>query len=147
MIEFFVPGKAKSTQSGSVMKFGGRLVPVRRGPEWTAFCKLVAMQHRPPKPLEDFLAMTAILFVAPLKNRKKMGPFPRGGPDIENALKGPLDAWEDVLYRNDKQVVIQVKAKVWAPEGQEPGLYIALEPADPALYTALSARTSLQRSS
>jgi len=50
-LSFFVPGRPKSTQTGSVITVNGRSFPVRRGTSWSAVCGLVARQYAPRAPL------------------------------------------------------------------------------------------------
>jgi Holliday junction resolvase RusA-like endonuclease len=71
--------------------------------------------------------MGVAILVKPIKDRRKMGAFPTSGADALNVLKGPMDAWNGVLYIDDRQVVrFHRLEKIWAPAGFEPGLYIEL---------------------
>ena len=129
VIRFCVPGAVRSTQSGSVIRPGGgkRAMPLRRNPQWTQACKLAAMAVRPPKPLTGYLSMGIAILVKPIQDRKRMGAFPTSGVDALNALKGPLDIWQGVLYRDDRQVIrFHRLEKIWAPAGVEDGLYVEL---------------------
>lgn len=101
-LDFFVPGRPKSTQTGSVVRAGGRLIPIRRGTAWSAVCGLVARQYAPPTPLAGPLAV-AIRFQLPAPKKRRALPTTR--PDIENLVKGLLDSWNGVLWADDSQIV------------------------------------------
>jgi Holliday junction resolvase RusA-like endonuclease len=132
-IRFFIEGEPRSTQTGSVVRPGGKYAtPLRMNPRWIAWAKLKAqeaMRELGCKPLEGFVSLGFALLMPRLKNMKKAGPYPKGGPDLDNALKGLQDAWQGVLYVKDKQIVrYHQLEKVWAMEGQEPGVSVSLYP-------------------
>lgn len=125
-IAFWIPGLPRSTQTGTVIRAGGRAIPLRRGTAWSAVCGLIAAQHRPEALLTGPLAVTLeFCFPPPKKTRH---PFPTRG-DVGNLAKGPLDAFQGVLYLNDAQIVSQLIKKRWADE-RGPGLAVAVMTAE-----------------
>ena len=121
-IAFFVPGLPRSTQTGTVVRVGHRSVPLRRGSAWSTYAGLVAMQHRPPMPLEGPLSVDLlILFPRPKSAKPRHIP---GRVDVENAAKGLLDAFQGVLYMNDRQICDLVLRKRYA---QQPGVRVEVQ--------------------
>lgn len=121
-ISFWIPGLPRSTQTGTVIRAGGRAIPLRRGTAWSAVCGLIAAQHRPDKLLTGPLEVTLeFLFPRP-KRTKQAVPMTR---DVENLSKGPLDAWQGVLYVNDNQIADLHVKKRWADE-RGPGLAVTV---------------------
>jgi Holliday junction resolvase RusA-like endonuclease len=130
-VRFFIEGRARSTQTGSVMQYGGRLMPKRRNEVWIAFCRLVAMQHRPPEPLTGPLRLRLTFFVAKPSSRaalKKLSLAPMSGADADNLAKGLADAFQGVLYVDDKQAFSKEFLKLWAHDGWRPGVLVEVEP-------------------
>ncbi len=117
MISFFIPGTPRSTQTGSVVRAGGRLIPIRRGTAWSGYCGLVAEQNKPEKPLEGALTVT-LTFCR--RAPKKHGEYPTTRPDVENLAKGLLDSWNGILWRDDSQIVdLELSKRYDAREGVE----------------------------
>lgn len=123
MIEFFVPGLPRSTQTGTVVRAGGRTIPLRRGTAWSAVCGLIASQYRPDALLTGPLAVS-LTFGFPRPKRPRH-PYPMRA-DALNLAKGPLDALQGVIYLNDAQIVRNVTEKQWADE-RGPGLLVRIE--------------------
>ena len=49
----------------------------------------------------------------------------KGGADILNIIKGPMDSWQGVLFFNDDQIIAFHRLeKVYAKEGKEPGIQV-----------------------
>lgn len=116
MIEFFVPGIPRATQTGSVVRAGGRLFPVRRRTEWSAYCALIGKEHAPGEPLEGPLVVSLQFFVPRPKDKRKTEPV--GRPDLENLSKGLLDCWNGILWRDDSQVVFLGLRKSYSAAGR-----------------------------
>ncbi len=121
-IVFFVPGMPRSTQSGTVMKFGRRLMPVRRGTSWSSICGLIARQHAPRRPLDGPIAVDMLVCFPNPKSKRSRYP---GRVDVENACKGVLDALEGVIYVSDRQICDLVERKRFA---LTPGVRISVQP-------------------
>lgn len=123
MIQFFVPGVPRSTQSGTVVRARGRAIPIRRGGGWSTLCRAVAAQHRPNAPLLGPVAVT-LMFVMP-RPKRAAATYPRR-PDLGNTSKGVLDAFNGVLWVDDSQVVRLVERKSY---GTRPGVGVLVEDA------------------
>jgi Holliday junction resolvase RusA-like endonuclease len=131
VIRFFVEGRPRTTQTGSVMQYGRRLIPERRNETWIAFCRLVAMQHRPAQPLVGPLRLRLTFFVPKPTSRaalKKLALVPMGGADVDNMAKGVADAFQGVLYEDDKQAFSKEFLKLWAEDGWRAGVLVEVEP-------------------
>lgn len=111
MIRFFVPGVPRSTQTGSVVRAGGRSFPLKRNPAWITACQLVARAHAPAQPMTGPL-WVVLMFMLPRPRRSSAYPTVR--PDIDGMCKGLLDAWNGVLWVDDRQVVKLDLRKVYA---------------------------------
>ena len=111
-VAFFVSGRPRSTQTGSVIRVGGRSISLRRNTPWSAVCGLVGRQHAPVVPLTGPLAVDLLFTVKAPKSGKRR--FPTVRPDAENLVKGLLDAWNGVLYEDDSQVIDLVIRKRYA---------------------------------
>ena len=114
-LSFFVAGKPKSTQTGSIITVNGRSFPIRRGTAWSSVCGLVARQHAPAEPLTGPLAVTLTFYFSRPKGSKRTYPTVR--PDAENLAKGLLDSWNGILYADDSQVVNLHLVKRYSLEG------------------------------
>jgi Holliday junction resolvase RusA-like endonuclease len=109
---FFVPGVPRSTQTGSVIRAGHALIPTRRGGAWSKTCRDRALQTCGRRPLQGPLGVW-LMFHMP-RPKKTQHAFPLSGADLENMAKGLMDAWQGVLYDNDRQVVWLRLEKMWA---------------------------------
>lgn len=123
-VRFFVPGRPKTTQTGSVITVNGRSFPVRRGTAWSSLCGLVARQYAPPSPFAGPVSCTLMFLMPPPK--KPRSPWPVTRPDAENLCKGLLDSFNGVLWEDDSQVVELVLLKVYARDGR-PGVAVRVE--------------------
>lgn len=145
LIAFFVPGRPGSTQTGTVIFRHGRAFPVRRGKQgtgngrvgWVDWCGLAAMQHRPLVPWTELLTVR-LIFRMPvpqkvsreIKARLSCGEnlFTTAGADPGNLVKGLLDAWQGILYVDDKQIVHEETKKYLALPDQGPGVEVRITP-------------------
>ena len=123
-LSFFVPGRPRSTQTGSVITVRGRSFPVRRGTAWSSVCGLVARQYAPAQPLTGPVRCE-LMFHLP-RPKRPPSPWPTTRPDAENLCKGLLDSFNGVLWDDDSQVVELVLRKVYAREGR-PGVDVTVE--------------------
>lgn len=119
MIQFFIAGLPKSTQTGSVIRAGKRLIPIRRGTAWSSVCGLVARQYAPETPLSGPLGLR-LTFVLP-RPKKPKATTPIVRPDLENMVKGLADSWNGVLWADDSQIVELGARKIY---GLEPGVEV-----------------------
>jgi len=103
MISFFVPGVPKSTQTGTVVRAGGRTFPVRRGTSWSAVCGLMAREANRGGPFEGPVRVLLEFRLPRPKSGKRKYPTTR--PDVENLTKGLLDSWNGCLWKDDSQVI------------------------------------------
>jgi Holliday junction resolvase RusA-like endonuclease len=126
----FVAGEPKTTQTGSVVRAGGRAFPVRRHTEWSNRIALAAQHSRPPVLLAGPLAVSMAFFrLRPKARRRDRYPLTR--PDLENCAKGLLDVLQGIVYVNDAQVVELRLAKAYADpaKAEIPGVAITVAPA------------------
>lgn len=123
----WVPGEPKATQTGTVHRFGRRLVPVRRHAGWIERIALAAHASRPEALLEGPLGVV-LVFARRRPVRIPRGlPYPITRPDVGNLSKGLLDALQGIVYRDDAQIVELLERKRFA-ESAGPGVWIAVWP-------------------
>lgn len=115
-LSFFIPGRPRSTQTGSVITVNGRSFPIRRGTAWSSLCGLVARQYAPPLPLTGALRCELAFHLRAPKVRRSLWPIKR--PDVDNLCKGLLDSWNGVLWEEDSQIVALLIEKVYARDGR-----------------------------
>jgi Holliday junction resolvase RusA-like endonuclease len=144
-VAFFVPAVPRATQVGKVVQVRGpagvvlvngrprvvagktELVPIRRRPEWARTVKAVALQHRPATVIEGPLHVD-LVFQVPAPIRRNPTGVPDRKPDLENYLKGTLDALNGVIYRDDAQIVSLTARKLYTDAAHSPGVLIAVLP-------------------
>ena len=129
-ISFFVPGRPKSTQTGSTITVRGRSFPMRRGTAWSSVCGLYARQHAPAQPITGPVACF-LTFIMP-RPKKLRHRVPISRPDLENMAKGLLDSWNGVLWDDDSQVVTLLLDKLYAEDDCAPGVRVVVAPATPS---------------
>lgn len=124
---FFVPGRARSTQTGSVVRpgQGRRAVPIRMNPEWSTKAGLMARMSGPPRAAlaEPVIVSMLFLFDPPDRRRREAMPFPTKG-DLDNLAKGLLDAFQGVLYVKDQQIVRLDLGRRWCGPGEAQGVRV-----------------------
>jgi Holliday junction resolvase RusA-like endonuclease len=128
MISFFVPGRPRSTQTGSVIRVGHRAIPIRRNTAWSSVAGLVARQHAPSRPWLGPVRVS-MLFVLPRPKAKRATVAVR--PDLENLCKGLLDSWNGVLYHDDSQVVSLWLRKVYEDDRLSVGVLVNVAQGEP----------------
>ena len=104
-IDFFVAGTAKSTVTGSVVRAGNRLIPIRRHTEWAKYVKLVAAEHAPATLLEGPISLSLEFVLMRPKSVGKRRGWPIVRPDLSNLAKGFDDAMTGILWKDDAQIV------------------------------------------
>ena len=124
-VTFFVAGRPRSTQTGSVIRVQGRAIPLRRGTAWSAVCGLVARQHA-PSPLLIGPVRVVLLFVLPRPKRRKEH-YVTTRPDVENLCKGLLDSWNGVLWQDDAHVAELSLTKVYEDDRLSPGVLVTAQ--------------------
>lgn len=139
-LTFFIAGHPRSTQTGSVIRAGGRAIPIRRGTAWSAVCGLVARQHA-PAPLLLGPLRVALLFVLP-RPKRRVGHYVTTRPDVENLGKGLLDSWNGVLWEDDAGVAELALTKVYEDDRLSPGVLVT---AQELRYTTYGGRRSRAR--
>ena len=108
-----------STQTGSVWRQGSRAMVSRMNTDWSDVAKdtaTLAMRALGLNPFDGPVALLVSVVMPRLKDMRHEGPDPNGGPDLDNAVKGPKDAWQGVLYKKDSQIKKLTLEKVWASE-------------------------------
>lgn len=117
---FFIPGRPRSTQTGSIVRVRGRAFPVRRNTPWSAYCSLMARQCAPERPIEGPILYVRICFFLRRPKRPRC-PYPIGRPDVDNLAKGLTDSWNGILWYDDSQIIDLSIGKRYAdtdhPEG------------------------------
>jgi len=135
MTSLWIPGNPKATQTGSVVRVNGRSFPVRRNTDWTAYVRLVMAQAAVADgltPTEMPLSVGVVFYLPDLASGKRALPTKR--PDLDNLLKGFLDAGNGILWLDDAQIVSLTVDKRYAKHGlhQAPGVTLwwerAVEP-------------------
>ena len=124
MVSFFIPGKPRATQTGSVVRVRGRAFPIRRNTSWSSYCGLVAATHSPETPLEGPIDVSLLFWLPRPKGKKRDLPSVR--PDVENLAKGLLDQFSGILWRDDAQIVDLRLAKRYADASHPVGLEVTV---------------------
>lgn len=105
-------------------RFGqGRVYDPSRSRDFKQYVKLVASQHKPPKPLEGELHLIVNVYRSIPKSMPKYKRElikedklrPTTKPDVDNYVKSIKDGLKGVIWRDDSQVVSLVVAK-WYSE-------------------------------
>lgn len=118
-IAFFVGGIPRPSQTGTVVKAGDRLIPLRRNTTFGTLVGAIARQHAPPTPLKGPVCLTLRFYLPRPASLSKRVILPTTRPDADNLLKHLLDQLEGVLYARDSQIVELIVLKRYAaPEGR-----------------------------
>lgn len=128
-IDFFVAGTAKSTVTGSVVRAGNRLIPIRRHTEWAKYVKLVAAEHAPATLLEGPISLSLEFVLMRPKSVGKRRGWPIVRPDLSNLAKGFDDALTGILWKDDAQIVRSSYGKVY---GDRPGVQVTVSEMGPS---------------
>lgn len=57
-------------------------------------------------------------------DKKRLTSYPSRRPDIDNMAKLVMDALNGVIWEDDAQIVGLQAVKIWAQEGEEPGIIL-----------------------
>ena len=121
----FVPGGPKSTQTGSVVRAGGRAFPVRRHTELANRIALAANGAKPERFLEGPLAVRLLfLMPKPTSGQAKKRHYPTVRPDLANLEKGLMDALQGIVFADDAAICRLAMEKLY---GVVPGVMISVE--------------------
>ena len=120
VIQFFIAGIPRPTQTGSTIRVGKRSFPTYRNTEWAGYCRLAAAQMR-EKILEGPVVLELTFFLPRPKKPKCEVPITR--PDLDNLQKKLLDGFNGILWRDDSQVVESHVKKRYADQ-DGPGLLV-----------------------
>jgi Holliday junction resolvase RusA-like endonuclease len=122
----WVPGEPKAMQTGTVGRFGTRLIPIRRHTEWGSRVALTANQTRPPALFAGALTVVLEFHRTRPRSARKTITQPITRPDLENCAKGLLDALQGIVYRDDAQIVELLARKRFADDDRGPGVAITV---------------------
>jgi Holliday junction resolvase RusA-like endonuclease len=92
---------------------------------YEADVKLWASKFAPKKPLTGPLKITARFFVPRPKRPKSVRPITR--PDLDNYLKGVLDALNEMIWQDDSQIVALDAEKFYVMDDIGPRVTLLVE--------------------
>ncbi|MGD6847267.1 RusA family crossover junction endodeoxyribonuclease [Rossellomorea aquimaris] len=125
MIQFTVYGTPVAQGRPRFSSQGGfnRAYDPKKSKDFKKYVKLVAAEHRPKKLFEGPLQLFIRVYKPTLKNfsKKKLAAAESGElrpvtkPDVDNYVKGIKDACNQVLWKDDSQVV-ELLASKWYSE-------------------------------
>lgn len=121
----WVPGEPKAMQTGTVVRAGDRLIPIRRHTEWGNRVALAANTMKPSALFEGPLTVTLEFHRQRPISAKKAVTEPITRPDLGNLSKGLLDALQGIVYRDDAQIVELRERKRFAGDAG-PGVAITV---------------------
>ena len=121
----FVPGTPKATQTGSVVRAGRRLIPMRRNTGWADRVALAANTAKPARLLEGPLSLRLDFVLArPTSGKAAKRTAPTVRPDLGNLEKGLTDALQGIVFADDAAVCRLAMQKIY---GVRPGVTITVE--------------------
>ncbi len=125
MIQFTVYGTPVAQGRPRFSSQGGfaRAYDPKKSKDFKKYVKLVAAEHRPKKLFEGPLQLFIRVYKPTLKNfsKKKLAAAESGElrpvtkPDVDNYVKGIKDACNQILWKDDSQVV-ELLASKWFSE-------------------------------
>jgi Holliday junction resolvase RusA-like endonuclease len=125
MIQFTVYGTPVAQGRPRFSSQGGftRAYDPKKSKDFKKYVKLVAAENRPKKLLEGPLQLFIRVYKPTLKNfsKKKLAAAESGElrpvtkPDVDNYVKGIKDACNQILWKDDSQVV-ELLASKWYSE-------------------------------
>ncbi|MFC7783327.1 RusA family crossover junction endodeoxyribonuclease [Rossellomorea sp. GCM10028870] len=135
MIQFTVYGTPVAQGRPRFSSQGGytRAYDPKKSKDFKKYVKLVAAENRPKKLLEGPLQLFIRVYKPTLKNfsQKKLAAAESGElrpltkPDVDNYVKGIKDACNQILWKDDSQVV-ELLASKWYSE--DPRIEIMVVP-------------------
>jgi Holliday junction resolvase RusA-like endonuclease len=137
VIQFTVYGTPVAQGRPRFSSQGGftRAYDPKKSKDFKKYVKLVAAEHRPKKLFEGPLQLFIRVYKPTLKNfsKKKLAAAESGElrpvtkPDVDNYVKGIKDACNQILWKDDSQVV-ELLASKWYSE--KPRIEIMVVPID-----------------
>jgi Holliday junction resolvase RusA-like endonuclease len=125
IIQFTVYGTPVAQGRPRFSSQGGftRAYDPKKSKDFKKYVKLVAAEHRPKKPFEGPLQLFVRVFKPSLKSfsKKKLAAAESGElrpitkPDVDNYVKGIKDACNNILWKDDSQIV-ELLASKWYSE-------------------------------
>lgn len=138
MIQFTVYGEpvAQGRPRASTINGHVRMYDPKKSREFKRYVKLVASQHAPEKLLEGSLKLEVKVYKPTLKSfsQKKKAAAERGElrpvtkPDIDNYVKSIKDACNQVIWKDDSQIVDLHVSKWYSERPRIEILVVPLEP-------------------
>ena len=129
MVDVFLKGHPRSTQTGTIAKVRGRSFPLRRNTAWSRSCavQMKSLLGAGPFPRFSVPVWAYLIFYFPRPKRGTTAPYPRRRLDADNLAKGLLDGWREILWQDDSQIIELTVRKAW--EGREgPGVRVRVDP-------------------
>lgn len=128
IVQFTVPGEQRGKERPRFVKATGRTYTPQRTLAQEA--RVREAWHQAGRPDLGTGPLRAVLVVAlerpaghfrvngELSAAGRRAPYPVRKPDVDNLLKGYLDALNGVAYRDDSQVVDALVRRVWCEPGE-----------------------------
>ncbi|MBI4370398.1 MAG: RusA family crossover junction endodeoxyribonuclease [Elusimicrobia bacterium] len=121
MIRFFVPGNpvAQARPRTFWHKAAGRFITMnpRKSEDWKEHVRLHSLPHRPRKPM-DFPVRAHLDFYLPRPKGSKNKVWACTRPDLDNFIKGTLDALQSAgFFVDDSRVVWLECHKLYSAHG------------------------------
>ena len=142
LLQFFIPGIPRATQTGSSVRAGDVIYAKQRNTPWSAYCGLAAKQHRPPRLLEGALEVEIYYFLT--RPQKPDHALPIKRPDVENLGKGILDSWKGILYKDDAIITDLIQRKRYVGRTSQHGLWVEFRRSTECLPAAMVVQLALE---
>src|SRR5690348_6533454 len=134
LLHLWVPGQPRPWCSPVMARRGGEVKTPRRQAmkEWQAeIRKAVALAKeygtRYKLPLDGALSARAVFYLPQPKTRKRSEVWAETYADLDNMVKAAMDALQQAeAVVNDARITELYAAKVWATQGQVPGVRLEL---------------------
>ena len=124
MTQLVIPLAPVAWQRVKTGRYGQSYVPPATRRFKNEFVKL-ARKYAPQEPWGGAIKLTIVFFIKRPK-RPKCRAVPMTRPDLDNYLKGVLDACNGIFWVDDGQVVEFFVAKEWALDGK-PRIHMQVE--------------------
>jgi len=93
---------------------------------WEELVRYQALEHRPPRLLDDALELRAVFYLLRPKGAPKRRRWPSVRPDLDNLEKAVLDALQGIIFTDDARIVRKVVEKRY---GDPPRVEVSVGPA------------------
>ncbi|KYG89014.1 hypothetical protein A0U40_13385 [[Bacillus] sp. KCTC 13219] len=127
MIQFVIPGKVQAQERPRFSRAGKgvRTHDAPKSRNYKEWVRLIAMQNKPPEPLQGALRLEVDIYVMPPKkyhtkpkqaliNCGELRPVTK--PDADNLVKGIKDGMNGIIWGDDAQIVELVARKWYSME-------------------------------